>query len=57
MAGAIASLLILASMHPGVKGPHITDHQAIGALIAGAALGVAAVVVARRLTSRSASSL
>ena len=29
----------MASLHPGHKGPHITDGQAVGAFLVGALLG------------------
>jgi hypothetical protein len=37
--GGIAGLLIMAMLHPGPKGPNITDDQAIGALVLGAFVG------------------
>ena len=37
--GGIAGLLLIAMLNPGVKGPHITDKQAVSALVVGAVLG------------------
>lgn len=46
--GGIAGLLLIAMLNPGVKGPHITDKQAVGAFVVGAVLGggLAALLVA-----------
>jgi hypothetical protein len=46
--GGIAGLLLIAMLNPGVKGPHITDKQAVSAFVAGAVLGggLAALLVA-----------
>lgn len=37
--GGIAGLLLIAMLNPGVKGPHITDKQAVSAFVVGAVLG------------------
>ena len=37
--GGIAGLLLIAMLNPGVKGPHITDKQAVSAFAVGAVLG------------------
>jgi hypothetical protein len=37
--GGIAGLLLVAMVNPGVKGPHITDKQAVSAFVVGAVLG------------------
>ena len=39
LGGGIAGLLLMASLHSGHKGPHITDGQAVGAFVVGALLG------------------
>jgi len=46
--GGIAGLLLIAMLNPGVKGPHLTDKQAVSAFVVGAALGggLAALLVA-----------
>jgi hypothetical protein len=46
--GGIAGLLLIAMLNPGVKGPHITDKQAVSAFVVGAvgAGGLAALLVA-----------
>ena len=46
--GGVAGVLFIAMLNPGVKGPHITDHQAVGAFIVGGLLGggLAALLVA-----------
>lgn len=54
--GAIGGLLLIAAMNPGVKGPHITDRQAVtaaavGALVA-AGLAVALSVGSSRRSGR-----
>ena len=48
IAGGIAGLLLMAMLNPGVKGPHITDKQAVSAFVVGAVLGggLAALLVA-----------
>jgi hypothetical protein len=37
--GGIAGLLLIAALNPGVKGPHITDNQAVTAVVIGGLLG------------------
>jgi len=46
--GGIAGLLLIAMLNPGVKGPHITDEQAVSAFVVSAVLGggLAALLVA-----------
>ena len=46
--GAVVSLLLIAALNPGVKGPHITDNQAVTAVVIGGLLGggLAALLVA-----------
>ncbi len=46
---AVAALVILASMYPGVKGPHVSDDQMTVALVIGAGIGVGAVILIHRL--------
>jgi hypothetical protein len=37
--GGILSFLIIVMLHPGPKGPHVTDAQAVRAFVLGALLG------------------
>ena len=37
--GGVGGVLFIAMLHPGVKGPHITDNQMVGAFIVGGLLG------------------
>jgi hypothetical protein len=41
--GGVAGVLLIAAMHPGVKGPHVRDNQMVGAFILGALIAGAVV--------------